>query len=693
MAANTVWGLDIGNSAIKAVKLVRTSDGCKINEFEIIDIPVGEDEKDRGSRVRAALTTLTANHRFGSDPVYVAVSGNVCLHREFPLPPGSEDKLADLVQYEAKQQIPFPLDQVEWGFEQYEDPTGIGVVLIAVRRNDIQDLLALTESFRLNVRGITPSAVALFNFIHYEFKPEGTALVLDAGARGIDFVVLNKRQIYFRTIQIAGREITRVLENKFRVPYEKAEELKKNIVKSPQADKIMAVIEPTLRQVGAEVQRTIGFYKARARGQRIQQCYLLGHTFRLPRMAEYLQTQLREAPFALVEGLQKVKLDPDINIDVWNNEFPTMAVAIGLAIQGIGASELKLNLLPQPKQAEMESRRQKAWMAAAAAVILATLGFSYAQAGKANESMRKRLAQMEAASNDANKFQAQEKKAVANLPATENLLERYSRIAHDCGKITQIFPKLAALRSADNKPFFGRENKIYLTSLYVSRMPFGGRTEGLPDTADRAPIRKSEALEGPLSMYAVLNKPKAADPLSLPPELRPDVPLVVVMAGEVELGSGQDANKDALRTEALKTVDELRKLLSKMPEVKDVRTNHDDNAPVYTEAVPEYSWEQGTLKAALQPGTAPPTPAPPPPGVTPAPPGPGPAAAPAVPEAPKERKIQTMYFYAVMRWVDPADPDLEPVEVATPPAADRTSSAADKKGGKAAKAAEPPGKE
>jgi hypothetical protein len=64
-----------------------------------------------------------------------------------------------------------------------------------------------------------------------------------------------------------------------------------------------------------------------------------------------------------------------------------------------------------------------------------------------------------------------------------------------------------------------------------------------------------------------------------------------------------------------------------------------------------------------------------------------------VPEAPKERKIQTMYFYAVMRWVDPADPDLEPVEVATPPAADRTSSAADKKGGKAAKAAEPPGKE
>ncbi|MGD0094451.1 MAG: pilus assembly protein PilM, partial [Planctomycetota bacterium] len=383
MAVNTVWGLDIGDSAIKAVKLVATADGCRVAEFDIVEIVVGEDEKDRAKRVQTSLNTLTSNHRFGSDPVYVAVSGNVCLHREFVLPPGSEDKLMDLVQYEAKQQVPYPLEQVEWGFERYEDPNGVGVVLIAVRKNDIQDLLTLGESFKLNVRGIAPSAVALYNFIHYEFKPEGTTLVLDAGAKGIDFVVLNKRQIYFRTIQVAGREITRALETKFKVSYEKAEELKKNVAKSPQMDKILDVIEPTLRQVGNEVQRTIGFYKAKARGQRINQCYLLGHTFRLPRMADYLQTQLREAPFALVEGLQRIKLDLNVNTEVWNTEFPTMAVALGLAVQGLGKSELKLNLLPQPKKVELERAKWKGWMVAAAAAILAALFFSHRQAEKA----------------------------------------------------------------------------------------------------------------------------------------------------------------------------------------------------------------------------------------------------------------------------------------------------------------------
>src|SRR5439155_9321443 len=120
----------------------------------------------------------------------------------------------------------------------------------------------------LNVRGITASPLSLFNFIQYEFRPDNTTLILDAGAKGTDFVVMNKRQIYFRSIQIAGREITRVLENKFKVPYDKAESLKKNIEKSPQMDQILTVIEPTLRNLGADVQRTIGFYKAKSRGQR-----------------------------------------------------------------------------------------------------------------------------------------------------------------------------------------------------------------------------------------------------------------------------------------------------------------------------------------------------------------------------------------------------------------------------------------
>jgi type IV pilus assembly protein PilM len=642
MAEKAVWGLDIGSSAIKVVRIVRGGDEVKIDQFDIVDIPQGDDEKERPSRVRTALAGLVQSRRFGNDPVYVAVPGNICLHREFQLPPGSEDKLADLVQYEAKQQIPFPLEQVEWGFERYDDPNGVGVALIAVRKNDIQDLLALCESFKLNVRGIVPSPISLFNFVRYEFRPDSTTLILDAGAKGIDFVVLNGRQFYFRTIQIAGREITRSLENKFKVPFDKAEELKKNVAKSPQMDKIMSVIEPTMRQVGAEVQRTIGFYKAKARGQRISQCYLLGHTFRLPKMAEYLQGQVREAPFALVEGLQRVKLDFSINANVWNNEFPTMAVAIGAGLQGLGLTELSLNLLPKQVVQEQARAGWKAWVAAAAVFILVALGFSHVQAEKAKGRFVERKTALLGVKEQIDKPKKDEVKAVESMAGQVELLKRYSRLGRDAGRVNAIFARLASLRASDGKPFFGPENKAHLTGLFVSRIPFGTRDGALPDAPDRNLVKDYDHIKGgPTSFYAPLAK--GADPQSIAPEMRPDVPLVVVLTGEVEGGQN-----------ALATITKLRDLLSekeKFPEVQDLRLERIENGSTHTVTSLKYDWS-GKLMGGGAGAAAPATPV--------ATPEPGAVA------APKEKKTQNTVFHLMFRWNSPDDPDREPEAVAAP---------------------------
>ncbi|HYG73948.1 MAG TPA: pilus assembly protein PilM [Planctomycetota bacterium] len=648
MAANTVWGVDIGNSAIKAVKMTKLGTGeCMITDFDIVDIPIGEDDKERNSRVQSALATLVKNHKFGSDQVYVSVAGNVCLHREFQLPPGSEDKLSDLVQYEAKQQIPFPLEQVEWGFERYEDPNGVGVALIAVRKNDIQDLMNMCKENNLNVRGITAAPMSLFNFIHFEFRPENTTLILDAGAKGTDFVVMNRRQVYFRTIQIAGREITRVLENKFKVTYDKAEDLKKNISKSPQLDKILAVIEPTLRQLGAEVQRTIGFWKSKARGQRIGQCYLLGHTFRLPKMAEYLQTQVREAPFALVEGLQRVKLHESINPDVWNNEFPTMAVAIGLGLQGLGLSELKLNLIPQTVKTTEAVNKWKPWVAASAALVLVTLGYSYSQAQASNAFYAKKLQEFDKVVADATKSDNEARSAISGLAEKRALTQRWARIAADRGKLTPIFASLAGLRGSDNKPFFGPDNKIFLTGLQVSRMPLS--TPGWqPENPDRQKLAtSSDALTGKSSLYTVMSPPDSEDPMLQPPETRVSVPLVAMLSGEVESGAN-----------ALKTLAALEEILKKMPEVKDVRIETSEAGPAYFEEPIEYLYD-GKLKTMEKAST----------------PAPG--------AAPTGKKLQYRLFNVFLRWNDPNDPDVEPVKKSAAPAPAAAPKAGAKKDAKA----------
>ena len=629
MASNIVWGQDIGNSAIKAVKMQRSGTECSIVDFDIIDIPNGDDPADRPARLSAAMKNLTETHKFGNDPVFLAIPGAVCLHREFSLPPSPEARVKEMVQFEARQQIPFPLEQVEWGYERFEageDSKALNVTVIAVRKTDIQELLTLAENFNLKLAGIAAAPVALYNFIFYEFKPQTITLILDAGARGTDFVVMNKRQIYFRTIEIAGREITRVLaENKFKVPCEKAESLKKNIEKSPQMDPILTVIEPTLRNLGADVQRTIGFYKAKSRGQKIQQCYLLGHAFRLPRMAEDLQAQVREAPFALVEGLQRIRLGQGVNASVWEHEFPTMAVAIGLGIQGLGLSEMKLNLIPQRKEGDHARQQWKIWATAAAIVLFIALGVSWYLANKQVAEYNGLSEKYHEAVERANKVKEAEAKAVKPIPEKTELISRLSRPGRDRGKIQGIYGKIPGIKGDDGQALFGLHNKMLMTNLYASRAPLSR----IPPygTARFDKVDRSVEYQ---RLFESFN-PGATDINRFAPELHPDAPIVVVVSGEVEV---QNNNPGAAKS----TMDQLGEALKKLKENRGARVElvYDTEVPV-DEHVLHYE-NNGTLT-----------------------PQPLDSTTPAIPDEVVHHSV--IRFHYMFIWEDPDDKDIVPTPV------------------------------
>jgi len=311
-----------------------------------------------------------------------------------------------------------------------------------------------------------------------------------------------------------------------------------------------------------------------------------------------------------------------------------MAVAIGLGLQGLGLSELTLNLIPNETKSQVEVDKWKPWAAVSAALVMATLYFSYAQAQNTTQAYAKRVKELTAVETEAKKYDGDEKAAIAGLPERKVLATRWSRIAHDRGKLTQVFNTLASLRTAEGKPFFGQENKIYLTGLHLSRMPLGTQG-GLPSTPDREALKAVDALNGPKSMYAVLGKAGTEDPLNLPLEQRPDVPLIAVFTGELESGPN-----------AIKTISALEELLKKMPEVKDVRIDRSESGPAYVESVPEYEWTNKLKGAGDKPG---------------------PIAAPTAND-PSLKKSQYSTFSAVLRWNDSNDPDLEPGEKAAAPA-------------------------
>ena len=53
--------------------------------------------------------------------VAVGVSGQQSFARFIKLPPVEAKKIPEIVRFEAIQQIPFPLDDVEWSYQLFQD--------------------------------------------------------------------------------------------------------------------------------------------------------------------------------------------------------------------------------------------------------------------------------------------------------------------------------------------------------------------------------------------------------------------------------------------------------------------------------------------------------------------------------------------------------------------------------------------
>jgi type IV pilus assembly protein PilM len=154
--AKVAWGIDIGSASVKAVKIMDTPSGCLVDEWDEIPIKPNADPYHKDNRVADAVATLMISHRFGKTPVYMTISDRLLLVRSFDLPPGSEEKVADLVGYEAKQQIPFPLEQVDWTYTiGHRGDDVVPVTMYAARKSDIAELTSKLNG--MNIQGVVPS--------------------------------------------------------------------------------------------------------------------------------------------------------------------------------------------------------------------------------------------------------------------------------------------------------------------------------------------------------------------------------------------------------------------------------------------------------------------------------------------------------------------------------------------------------
>jgi len=388
-----VWGIDLGQSALKAVRLEMRDGEVVATAFEYIEHPkiLSQPDADPDELTREALKQFLSRNQIQGDMIAISVPGQSGLARFVKLPPVDEKKIVDIVKFEAKQQIPFPLEEVVWDYQRLNKgdivdglalETEIG--LFAIKRDMVNRAIAQFKDVGVEVHLVQMASLALCNMLAYDLlgktgcEPTDDAdnqecvVALEIGTDSSNLVITNGgRIIWQRPIPIGGNHFTRALTKEMKLTFAKAEHLKKNAAKSGSAElkKILTALKQVLNDFVGEVQRSLGYFTNTHRNAKIQYMVGLGNAFRLPGLQKFLQEKL-QLEVRKYQKLNRATGESVTTAPTFMENIMSLGVAYGLALQGLKQSHLQTNLLPHEVRLERVIRGKKPWAVAAAASLL-----------------------------------------------------------------------------------------------------------------------------------------------------------------------------------------------------------------------------------------------------------------------------------------------------------------------------------
>lgn len=377
------WGIDVGQCALKAIKMRQAGDRVEVLAFDIVDHPhiLSEPDADAPALIRQALEKLLSRNDLTGAQVAVSVPGHQTFSRFTKLPPVEPKKIPDIVRFEARQQIPFDIDEVDWDYQTFQsaDSPDVEVGIFAMKRDLIRSHLASLTAARIEPTIVQTAPLALYNFMRHDGLAEtGGTVLIDIGADNTDLIVTDGESVWTRNIPLGGNNFTEALVKAFKLSFAKAENLKRTAATSKYARQIFQAMRPVFADLVAEIQRSIGFYTSTHRDAAVGKVVGMGNAFRLPGLQKYLQQNL-QMDVERVSALSQVTFAPGVNTGQFNEHVLSFGVAYGLALQGLGMGQVNSNLLPVELGRAAVWRHKRPLFAAAAACLVATAGVLWAR--------------------------------------------------------------------------------------------------------------------------------------------------------------------------------------------------------------------------------------------------------------------------------------------------------------------------
>ncbi|MBP7776821.1 MAG: type IV pilus assembly protein PilM [Acidobacteria bacterium] len=340
-------GLDIGSSAVKAIELKKSGRGFKVTAIGVEPVPpdsiVDGAIMDAGA-VTDAVRRLLQSPRFKAKDVVASLSGSSVIVKKINLPVMSEADLADSIQWEAEQYIPFDIQDVNLDYQILtpvaERQGTMDVLLVAAKKDKIADYTGIVSAVGKKAVVVDVDAFALQNAFETNYADDVGKIValINAGASAINInLVSGGTSLFTRDVGIGGNAFTEAVQKELGLPFEGAEDAKRGLpVDGVRSDDVRPVLHAVMENVLLEIEKTFDFFKATSASDHIDRIIVSGGAS----MVEEFETALRERLGTEVERFdpfRNVPIDPAALQGGSAADYaPVCAVAMGLALRKDG---------------------------------------------------------------------------------------------------------------------------------------------------------------------------------------------------------------------------------------------------------------------------------------------------------------------------------------------------------------------
>lgn len=342
-------------------------------------------EASREIQIQVALKEIVEKLDIAKLKVRYALSAQAVFMRFVKLPPIQDDNIDQLVTFEARQHVPFPLSEVVWDYELIEGSKEKEAVIVAIKSDELEKVNDTVNSSGLTTAEVDVAPMALYNAYRSAYGvSDEPILIVDIGAKTSSLLYIEGKRFFTRSVQIGGASVSTSIAKEYRVPFGEAEHQKihNGLVAlggghTDSLDESMAalamVIRNALTRLTSDITRTTNYYRSQHNGNTPKKVLLAGGGANLPYTLEFLEEKLG-LPVEFFNPLTNIAITKDVDPDILQREAHMMGELIGLGLRGIGKSSINIDLVPAAVEQVRDADRRKPFLIAAVAVLVVGFG-------------------------------------------------------------------------------------------------------------------------------------------------------------------------------------------------------------------------------------------------------------------------------------------------------------------------------